>query len=71
MVYLGAIVIYSRSEEEHVQHLGLVCARLRDARLLLKPTKCFFGLGEIQLLGYMVNREGINTDPKKEKLLQS
>ena len=69
MVYLGAIVIYSSSEEEHVQHLGLVFARLRDARLLLKPTKCFFGLDEIQLLGYIVNREGNNTDPEKVKAI--
>ena len=65
MVYLDDIIIYSRSEEEHVKHLELVIARLREAGLRLKPTKCFFGLGEIKLLGYIVNREGINTNPKK------
>ena len=48
MVYLDDIVIYSRSEEEHVQHLELVFARLREARLRLKPTKCLFGLEDMQ-----------------------
>ena len=57
------------SEEEHVQHLELVFARLRKAGLRLKPTKCFFGLEEIKLLGYIVNRDGIHTDPEKVKVI--
>ena len=69
MVYLDDIVIYSRSEEEHVQHLELVFARLREAGSRLKPTKCFFGLEEIKLLGYIVNRDGIHTDPEKVKAI--
>ena len=40
MVYLDDIVIYSRSEEEHIQHLILVFDCLYEAGLLLKPTKC-------------------------------
>ena len=70
MVYQDDIVIYSRSEEEHVQHLELVFARLLEAGLRLKPTKCFFGLGEIKLLGYIVNRDVIHTDPEKVKAIQ-
>ena len=69
MVYLDDIVIYSRGNEEHVQHLELVFARLREAGLRLKPTKCFFGQGEIKLLGYIVNRDGIHTDPEKVKAI--
>ena len=56
MVYLDDIVIYSCSEEEHVHHLELVFARLREAGLRLKLTKCFFGLGEIKLLGYIYSK---------------
>ena len=67
MVYLDDIVIYSHSKEEHVQNLELVFARLREAGLWLTPTKCFFGLGEIKLLGHRVNRDGIHTDPEKFK----
>ena len=65
MVYLDDIVIYSRSEEEHVQHLELAFSCLREAGSRLKPTKCFLGLGEIKLRGYIVNRDGIHTDPEK------
>ena len=67
MVYLDDI--YSRSEEEHVQHLELVFARLREAGLCLKPTKCLFGLGEIKVLGYIVNRDGIHTDQEQVKAI--
>ena len=69
MVYLDEIVIYSHSKEAHVQHLELVFARLREAGLRLKPTKCFFGLGEIKLLVYIANGDGIYTDPEKVKAI--
>ena len=39
--------------------------RLRQAGLRLKPTKCHFGLSEVKLLGYILNGEGIQTDPEK------
>ena len=44
----------------------LVFARLREAGLRLKPTKCFFGVGEIKLLGYIVNPDGIHTDHSRD-----
>ena len=31
----------------------------------LKPTKCFFGLPSVKLLGYIVTAEGISADPDK------
>ena len=69
MFYLDDIVIYSRSEEEHIQHLNLVFDCLHEAGSLLKPKKCVFGLKEINLLGYTVNRDGITTDLEKVKAI--
>ena len=65
MVYIDDIVIYSRSKAEHLLHLQLVFDRLREAGLRLKPTKCFFGLPSVKLLGYIVTAEGISADPDK------
>ena len=41
-VYLDDIIIHSRTEEEHVEHLQLVLARLREYRLYIKLRKCKF-----------------------------
>ena len=65
LVYLDDIVVYSNSAEDHEKHLQLVFDRLRQAGLRLKPTKCHFGLSEVKLLGYILNGEGIQTDPEK------
>ena len=41
-VYLDDIIIHSRTEEEHMEHLRLVLARLREYRLYIKLWKCKF-----------------------------
>ena len=41
-VYLDDIIIHSRTEEEHMEHLRLVLARLREHRLYIKLRKCKF-----------------------------
>ncbi len=69
LVYLDDLVIFSRNEEEHLVHLQLVLDQLRKYNLRLKPTKCSFGLEEINLLGYRVNAAGISTDPDKVKVI--
>lgn len=40
IVYLDDILIFSKTEEEHVEYLKLVCERLRIAELYAKPSKC-------------------------------
>ena len=64
-VYIDDILVYSKTEQDHVKHLQLVFDKLRDAGLKLKPTKCAFGLPEVRLLGYVLNADGITTDPDK------
>ena len=59
MVYIDDIVVYSRNEAEHARHLEQVFERLRRAGLQLKPSKCHFGLAQIELLGYRVSGKGI------------
>ena len=71
MVYLDDIVIYSRTEAEHVKHLQQVLDRLRKAKLQLKPSKCHFGLKQLDLLGYRISAAGIETLPEKVSAIRN
>jgi len=65
LVYLDDIVIYSKTPEEHAEHLRQVLQRLRDVDLRVKTKKCLFAKDEVPLLGYIVNKFGIKADPQK------
>jgi hypothetical protein len=70
VVYLDDILIYSQSEEEHVQHLEKVMEHLRQSELYANPKKCSFFQDEIKFLGYIVNTEGVKMDPKRIEAIQ-
>ncbi|KAL1488854.1 hypothetical protein ABEB36_014649 [Hypothenemus hampei] len=65
MVYLDDIIVISESFSEHLQILGLVFDRLRDAGLVVKREKCHFCKAELKYLGYMVDSRGLRPDPEK------
>ena len=64
-VYFDDILVFSKNEEDHLHNLQLLCDRLRKVGLKLKLTKCSFEFPEVKLLGYVLNSEGIQTDPDK------
>ena len=64
-VYIDDIVIYSNTFEEHLQHVEEVLRRLKEANLIIKLEKCTFNQKEVKLLGHIVGRNGIRTDPEK------
>ena len=64
IVYLDDILIFSKTKEEHDQHLQQICQRLRDAELYAKPSKCQFYQQEIKFLGFIISTQGIHMDPK-------
>ena len=68
--YLDDVIIFSRSFEEHVDHLRQVFDRLRQAGLKLQPKKCTFGQTEVKYLGHIVSKDGVATDPDKIKLVK-
>ena len=67
MGYLDNIIIYSRSEKEHLEHLEEIFIRLKSAGLKLKPEKCCFFKKHIQYLGHLISAEGIQSLPEKLK----
>ena len=64
-MFINDILVYSRSEEEHHQHLRLVLEILRKEKLYGKLSKCEFWLPEVVFLGHVISRDGIRVDPKK------
>ena len=65
MGYLGDIIIYSRSEKEHLEHLEEIFIRLKAAGLKLKLEKCCFFKRHIQYLGHLILADGIQPLPEK------
>ena len=65
VVFIDDILVYSRDEQEHEQHLKIVLQTLREKKLYAKLSKCDFWLKEISFLGHIVSAEGIRVDPVK------
>ena len=64
VVFIDDILVYSRDEQEHKQHLKIVLQTLRDKKLYAKLSKCDFWLKEVSFLGHIMSVEGIRVDPK-------
>ena len=67
IIYLDDVIICSRTEEEHFQHLKLVFQRIRKYNLKLRLIKCRFFMAEIKYLGLIVNKHGIKMDQEYVK----
>jgi hypothetical protein len=65
--YLDDVCIYNRTLEEHLEHLRLVLQRLKEEGLKLRLKKCFFGLKEMEYLGYTVSAGKTSVSTKKVK----
>jgi hypothetical protein len=64
-VFIDDILIYSRTMEEHDEHLRLVLQCLREHKLYGKLSKCSFYQSKIHYLGHVISDEGIVMDPAK------
>jgi hypothetical protein len=54
VVFIDDILIYSKNEEEHEEHLRLVLQKLRDHELYAKFSKCELWLKEVSFLGHII-----------------
>ena len=64
-VFLDDILIYSKNEKEHEEHLRSTLQLLWEHELYAKLSKCDFYRDRIHYLGHIISDEGISVDPKK------
>lgn len=60
IVFIDGILVYSKNEEEHTEHLATILRSLREHP---KPIKSSFFQTEVHYLGHIVSKEGIAVDP--------
>ena len=65
VVFIDDILVYSKNEEEHKEHLRMVLEKLREHQLYAKFSKCEFSLKEVGFFGHVISGEGIAVDPTK------
>jgi len=65
VVFIDDILIYSKNEAKHEQHLRIVLQRLRDHKLYAKFSKYEFWLDTVKFLDHTISSEGISVDPNK------
>ena len=68
--YLDDILIFSKTYEEHVQHVKKVLKALQEKDLPVKLSKCEFHKQRIHYLGYIISTDGIEVDPDKIKPIE-
>jgi hypothetical protein len=61
------ILINSKNDSDHEEHLRLVLQKLRDNQLYAKYSKCEFWIDEVPFLGHIISNGGISVDPAKVK----
>ncbi|GJY20814.1 putative reverse transcriptase domain-containing protein [Tanacetum coccineum] len=67
IAFIDDILIYSKSEEEHAEHLKLILELLKKEELYAKFSKCEFWLSKVQFLGHVIDSEGIHVEARKEE----
>nr|GEV54807.1 reverse transcriptase domain-containing protein [Tanacetum cinerariifolium] len=65
IVFIDDILIYSKGEKEHEEHLKTILEFLRGEKLYAKFSKCEFWIPKVQFLGHVIDSRGIHVDPAK------
>ena len=69
VVFIDDILMYSKNEQEHEEHLRIFLQVLREQQLYTKFIKCDFFKDKIQYIGHIVSKDGISVDPEKIKAI--
>ena len=71
VVFIDDILVYSKDEDQHAEHLIVVLQTLREHKLYAKFTKCEIWLRKVSFLGHIVSSEGISVDPAKVEAIST
>nr|GFA79396.1 putative reverse transcriptase domain-containing protein [Tanacetum cinerariifolium] len=65
IVFIDDILIYSKDEKEHEEHLRRILKFLKKEELYAKFSKYEFWIPKVQFLGHVIDNQGIYVDPAK------
>ena len=63
--YIDDLLVFSRDSKQHKQHLRMLFTRLSKYGMIRNPTKCIFGVKELQFLGHKISPSGISPLPER------
>ena len=70
IIYIDDILIFSKIEEEHIEHVKAILQRLQEYKLYMKLSKCAFHQSQVKFLGFIVRQERISMDPDQIQTIQ-
>ncbi|GJV35871.1 putative reverse transcriptase domain-containing protein [Tanacetum coccineum] len=70
IVFIDDILIYSKDEKEHKEHLKAILELLKKEQLYAKFSKCEFWIPKVQFLGHVIDSRGIHVDPAKIEFIK-
>ena len=70
VLYLDDILIFSKTWEEHLQHVEQILSALQDDGLFANKEKCYFSMESIKYLGYVIDSAGVHVDPEKIQVIK-
>ena len=70
VIYLDDIIVFSKSDSDHLQHLRKVFLKCRKFGISLNPKKSHFAMEEGNVLGHIISKRGIKIDLDREATIQ-
>jgi hypothetical protein len=71
IVYLDDILIFSKTEAEHLKHLAIVMQRLQQEKLLINMEKSSFMKTKLIYLGFFISADKLNMYPDKVEVIKN
>ena len=65
------ILVFSKNEKVHEEHVGRILQKLREHKLSLKQEKCWFSKKEIEFLGLIISKNSITMDKGKVEVIKN
>jgi len=71
LVFFYDILVYSKTWEDHLQHLQQVLSILQHHKFFAKYSKCSFGVPKVDYLGHIISGQGVEVDPSKIEAIKA